>query len=141
MTNISTINPAIPIPGTALDAIQMQGNFAAAYSDINHIYSLFGQVPLQNVKTITSGSSYTVGATDQNLIINKTIGSATLILYTPGQIGRTFSVFDGKGDCATNNITIMLTSGTINNQSTFVMNINTQSQEFLDDGTNLWVKG
>lgn len=39
----STINPAVPIPGAPLDAIIVQANFAAAYSDINGILNSAGQ--------------------------------------------------------------------------------------------------
>lgn len=56
-----TLNPAIPIPGTPLDAVQIQGNFAATWSDINNILQSPNQKPNGAIRgiytTIDGGGS------------------------------------------------------------------------------------
>lgn len=89
--------------------------------------------------TLTSGSSITMSTTI--LLINKTSGSATAVTLpvTPIILTQRYTIKDGKGDCATNNITITPSSGTVDNQSSLVMNVNGMSVDLDFDGTNWWV--
>jgi|SRR5579859_4279526 len=86
--------------------------------------------------TMTSGSSLTMTTTI--LLINKTSGSATAITLpaSPISFTQTYVIKDQKGDAATNNITLTPSSGLIDGQASFVMNINSQSASLIFDGTN-----
>jgi hypothetical protein len=83
-----------------------------------------------------SGSSIVMST--NYLKINKTSGSATAVTLptlTVPWVGE-YTIKDGKGDCATNPITITPPSGLIDNSATFVMNVNSLSVTFVFDGTN-----
>ncbi len=86
--------------------------------------------------TFTSGSSVTM--TTNYLTINKTVGSATAVTLpvSPSTWTFVYIIKDQKGDCATNNITVTPSSGTIDGAASFVMNVNRMSASFLFDGTN-----
>lgn len=81
-----------------------------------------------NIASVTPGEPY-------NVIIRKITGSNTTVnLPSPNAAapwGRV-NIKDGKGDAATHNITVI---GSIDNASSFIMNIGYQGQSFLDDGT------
>lgn len=86
--------------------------------------------------TMTSGSSITMSTT--YLLVNKTSGSATAVTLPPSPVPfiQEYTIKDGKGDAATNNITITPSSGLIDGAASFVMNVNFMSASFLPDGTN-----
>jgi len=85
----------------------------------------------------TTGTSGTITTADEVVIINKGTGSATpLSLNSTTNIGRTVTVKDGKGDAATNNITITPTSGLIDGASTYVINTAYGAVRLVFDGTN-----
>lgn len=90
-------------------------------------------------QTLTSGASITMSTT--RLVINKTSGSATAVTLpvTPITWTQRYTIKDGKGDCATNNITVTPSSGTVDNQSSLIMNRNGMSVDLDFDGTNWWV--
>ncbi len=73
---------------------------------------MFAAVLGSSPTIITSGSSYTAVATDSRILVNKTIGSATSIVF-PLAATMNYSVLvkDLKGDAATNHITITFTGG------------------------------
>lgn len=143
MTGQSTIDPAVPVPGRPLDALVVQGNFAAAWADINALYQLIASITGTETTTrVTSGSTYIVAPTDQNLLIVGAGSAPTTIMYTPGTcIKRVFSVLDGTNNAGVNNIVIEPTSGQIAGQSMFSLTVDGMSITVLDDGTNLWLKG
>lgn len=89
--------------------------------------------------TFTSGASVTMSTT--SLVINKASGSATAVTLpvAPVTWTQTYRIKDGKGDAATNNITVTPSSGTIDNQASVVMSINGMSLDFAFDGTNWWL--
>ena len=73
---------------------------------------MFGAVLGSSPTIITSGASYTVLSTDSRILVNKTIGSATSIVFpVASAIGYSVLVKDLKGDAFTNNITITFTGG------------------------------
>lgn len=58
------------------------------------------------VKTITAAGPYTALSTDEVLIINQTVGAAFTVNVDWSQRSKPLRIVDGKGDAATNNITI-----------------------------------
>lgn len=85
---------------------------------------------------ITATGAYNILSTDDQVVINKTVGGATTVnLPTSPTTGRTLTVKDGKGDAATNNITVTPAAGNIDGSSTFVINVNYQSNDFVYNGT------
>ena len=119
----STINPALPAQGTKLQSSVVRGNFAAAQSDINAIYTILASIqPFRQGVTITSGSSYQALPTDNAIFVNKTIGSATLIeLPARPATLQTIFITDAKGDADTHNITIDGNGNTIAGASTYTI--------------------
>lgn len=74
---------------------------------------------------IATATPVTVSAlTDYAIVINLTTPAAVTVNLPVAVTGQTFVIVDGKGDAATNNITVTPSSGTINGASTFVMNVN-----------------
>jgi predicted secreted protein len=74
-------------------------------------------------RVITASGAVTVISADDLVTINKTTGAATVVnLPASPTTGQTFTIHDGKGDAATNNITITPAAGNINGASTLVLN-------------------
>jgi len=96
---------------------------------------------LGDVRVLTSGASDTLLSTDFMLVVNKTIGGATTI-YLPAVPSANFLavVKDGKGDAASNNITIDGNGNNMDGAATVVMNLNYQALNFAWNGTqwNVW---
>jgi hypothetical protein len=92
---------------------------------------------LYDAVTVFIGTgNYTMLATDQIVVINKTTGAATAVtLPATPSIGRCCVVKDGKGDAATNNITVAAASGTIDGLSTLTMDQPYESYTFIFNGT------
>lgn len=75
------------------------------------------------VREVTAAGTVTVSATtDFIVVINKTTGAATAVTLPACVAGQRFIIKDGKGDAATNAITITPTSATIDNSATLVIN-------------------
>lgn len=89
--------------------------------------------------TMLAGASLTMSTV--TLVVAKTVGSPTTITLPTPLIPwvQTYTIKDGKKDCATNNITLVPQSGTIDGQSSFVMNVNGDSIDLRFDGTNWWL--
>jgi hypothetical protein len=98
---------------------------------------------------IVSGSTYTAAVTDQIVLINKTVGSATtIVLPSPVSVvnsdagmnvARILRIKDIKGDAATNNILLTTVSGTIDGQSTQTISTNYASVDLLGYGYNWFI--
>jgi len=86
---------------------------------------------------VTSGASYSISATtDQIVIINKTSGSATALTLPASPVaGMVYRIKDGKGDAATNNITITPASGTIDGAANLIINSPYASCDLVYNGT------
>jgi hypothetical protein len=81
--------------------------------------------------TVASGSSIVMATT--TLVVRKTVGSATTVTLPTSPIPwLTYVVKDGKGDAATNNITIA-SAALIDGSASVVMNVNSQSMSFEYD--------
>ena len=80
-----------------------------------------GQIVAERV--ITAAGAITVATTDYMVTVNKTVGAASAVSLPGSPVtGTTFVIHDGKGDAATNNITITPAAGTINGAATLVLN-------------------
>jgi len=90
-----------------------------------------------SVLVVTSAGPFTLTNSNYMLVVRKTVGSATTVNLpaTPG-VGQTFIIKDGKGDAATNNITVSGNGILIDGSSTFVMNENYQSITLIFDGAS-----
>ena len=82
----------------------LAGNLAAQNADA---VALTGSLSL-GVTVVTAGTTYVVAATDTIIVVNKTVGSATAVTLPDAVANakRVLTVVDGKGDAATNNITV-----------------------------------
>lgn len=89
-------------------------------------------------RILTSGASTTMSAAiDYLLVVRKSVGSATTVNLEPG----VFEIKDGKGDAATNPITVQAAAdvspgnGLIDGASTYVISTDRGSARFAYDGT------
>jgi hypothetical protein len=106
-------------------------------TDGTHSKPLTGQLVMK-ARMITSGASYAINATtDQIVIVNKSIGSATALSLPASPVtGMVYRIKDGKGDAASHNITITApSSGTIDGQSSLVINANYAAVDLVYNGT------
>lgn len=93
-----------------------------------------GAVLTSSISSITMSTNY--------LVVDKPSGSPTLVALPTSQvqfIGE-YTVKDGKGDAATNPITIVTPSGLIDGEPSFVINTPFGAATFFFDGTNYWSK-
>lgn len=82
---------------------------------------------------VISGSSISMVTTI--LVVRKTAGSATAVTLPTNPVPwLSYVVKDGKGDAATNNITVS-SAALIDGNPTVVMNVNYQSMSFEYDTT------
>ena len=85
---------------------------------------------------LTSGASVTMTAASTTLIVRKTTGSATAVtLPASPLLWQTYVIKDGKGDAATNPITITPSSGSIDGASSVVLSIAYGAVNLEYDGT------
>lgn len=90
----------------------------------------------RKTRTVTASGDVTVATTDDIVIVAKTSGAATVVnLPATPTTGVTFEIRDGKGDAATNNITITPASGNINGAATLVLDKNYAAVEVTYNGT------
>ena len=88
-----------------------------------------------NGVVVTANTTFTAGQT--MLVVNKTTGSATTISMPTAPVPwLPYIIKDGKGDAATNNITITSTTGTFDGATTLVMSTNYQAITVVYNGTN-----
>lgn len=109
---------------------------AAYYNDLLNFFLNRIESRVLNLAVVTSGASYTVGATTNVVVINKDTGSATAVtLPSSPATGLTVTVKDGKGDAATNNITVSAASGNIDGSATSVISADYGARVFVYNGT------
>jgi hypothetical protein len=134
----TTGSVVLSLPSTITEAITFNGGIIIATNP----FTVSGGL-IASRRTVTSGSSDTVLATDYLIAIDKTSGSATaesLFACASGIDGTIYVIKDEKGDAATNNITITPVSGTIEGASTAVINSNGASITIQCDGSKTnWV--
>lgn len=85
--------------------------------------------------------NYAPNGADNFIIVNRATGAATTItLPSSPVVGKTYIIKDGKGDAATNNITVNGNGKNIDGAASFVININYGSLSLVYNGTqwNNW---
>lgn len=115
MTSFSTLGG--PLTGAELHWIVSPGN--AAQGVLYNITltteaAFFGAFPFLNTEIIKAGATYNVLTTDTRILVNKTLGSPTSIVFPlAGSMQYPYGVLvkDLKGDAPTNGITISFTGG------------------------------
>lgn len=129
----STDNAIARFDGTTGKLIQNSG---VTISD-NAVITLVGVV--NAIRIVTAAGAVTVAVTDYCIVINKSIAATTTVnLPATPTTGQTFVIKDGKGDAASNNITIVPAAGNIDGSASYVMNLNRQSVNLLYSGSE-WV--
>lgn len=90
-------------------------------------------------RTVTVAGSVTVALNDHQVVIRKTTGAATTVtLPANPPAGTTFIIKDGKGDAATNNITVTGTN-TIDGAANNLISTNYTSRTYIFDGSEYGV--
>lgn len=81
--------------------------------DINALVSTIGSnfVSHRIQRTVTAAGAVTAASTDDIIVLNKAVGEATTVNVDFSSRTRPLTIVDGKGDAATNNITIVPTTG------------------------------
>jgi hypothetical protein len=114
-------------------------NLKEYHDSSGNILKAVGAGGSERVKTrvVTAAGAVTVSAaTDYVVIVNKDSGAATAVnLPATPATGLTFRVKDGKGDAATNNITLTPAAGNIDGQATQVIATNYGAVDLVYNGT------
>ena len=111
---------------TATTAVEIDG--------YQRLRSYYGRV--KAVRVVTASGAVTIASSDSIVVVNKTTGAATTVnLPSSPTTGTEFIIKDGKGDAATNNLTITPASGNIDGAGTYVINVNYQSITIVYNGT------
>jgi hypothetical protein len=93
----------------------------------------FNAAFVRNVRIITAAGDVTMVGSDYLIVLNKTIGAATNINLPPSPTaGQSVTIKDGKGDAATNNITIV---GVVDGTTSFVLTQAYQAIDLVYSGT------
>lgn len=127
----ATLDKTISSAQTVVGPTTFSGNLTSS-----GITTLTG-AHVSGVSVMTGTGNYAVTTTDRFVLINKTTGSATQVtLPTPVSQGRLLTIKDAKGDCATNNITIVR-SGTdlIDGATSITLNVNYASLDLVYSGS------
>jgi hypothetical protein len=100
------------------------------------VFSVSPQAIVRTNRVVTAAGAVTVTTADDIVIINKTVGAATVVnLPATPTNGEWFTIKDGKGDAGTNTITITPAAGTIDGQATHLIESNYGSRELVYNGT------
>lgn len=111
------------------------GNLAEKPGDLIGTYTWLAPTPNRTVRVVTAAGAVTVSAMDDIVVIAKTTGAATAANLPAGVKGMRRVIKDGKGDAATNNITITPASGNIDGAATKVISANYGAAEIIYSGT------
>lgn len=90
---------------------------------------------LIKTRVVTAAGAITITSADYLVIANKTSGAATTVNLPAGVTNTVFIIKDGKGDAATNNITLTPAAGNIDGASTLVISTNYGSATIVYNGT------
>lgn len=116
---------------------KLDGNVALRATLANPTFTGFvtTQARQLGINEVTAAGTVIVGAADDVILVNKTVGQATPVTIATGTAGRRLTIKDKKGDCFTNNITLTPTAQTIDGAATYVMNVNKSSVTIVFSGT------
>lgn len=87
------------------------------------------------IRVVTAAGAVTVTTADNIVVVNKTVGAATTVNLPAGTTGLSFVIKDGKGDSATNNLTITPAAGNIDGSATFILGANYGAVTVTYNGT------
>jgi len=94
------------------------------------------------IRVATTTPVSMVAATDAIIVVDLTVPGASAVNLAAGSNGRVIVIVDGKGDAATNNITITPDGAeTINGAASLVLNKNRQAVVLAFQGSNWSVVG
>ncbi len=95
-----------------------------------------GQGITRGVRVVTAAGAITVTATDDLVVVNKTVGAATAVtLPSSPVLGRIYTIKDGKGDAAANPLTLTPASGNIDGAPDLVVATSYGSADVFHNGT------
>lgn len=108
---IWTIAPDYTVFQQAVSVPDPVNSYVLTWNIISGIFTLvpagvLGSSAVKIVKTLTAAGPYTALPTDDVLIIKQTVGAPFTVNVDWSTRGKPLRVVDGKGDAATNNITI-----------------------------------
>lgn len=98
-------------------------------------------IPTPALRIVASGSSDTATLADGTIVWDKGSGSPSsenLPACTAALKGRIFTVKDGKGDAATNNITVSAPSSSIDGGEAYDIDQPHAAATFQCDGVSTW---
>lgn len=142
LTNANTPSLAITAPSggsITIDGAVIGGNtpLAGSFTTINTTGILTtGSGKVATIRVVIAAGAVTVATTDDVIIVNKTSGAATIVnLPATPTTGTQFIVKDGKGDAASNNITLTPAAGNIDGAATYVLSVNYGAVQVVYNGT------
>jgi hypothetical protein len=122
--NLSIKGNSIYLNKAGVDKLAIDGNGVSVINAVNYTV------------TIVTTNTLTVDTTHNRIISNPTVaGAVTITLPLAPVTGREIVIKDGKGDAATNNITISGNGKTIDGNANFVINNNYDSVTIIYNGT------
>ena len=125
----NTTNITVLQGQTEANTASIQATQSAASSNAAAIGTVQSQLGiLVPVRTVTSGASVTLLASDGVVRIRKSTGSPTAVTLEANPVfGVTHTIKDAKGDAALNPVTITPASGMIDGATSYVLNTNRQA--------------
>jgi hypothetical protein len=137
ITNRAVSEDALASIEALLIAETTAGNITWTASDDPN--STADSVP-EHIQTVLV-TPYNAVPGDQDIVTNLTTpGAVSVVLPVAAKVGARVHVVDGKGDAATNNVTITVASGgTINGGANIVLSTNKQAAILLKIGATTWV--
>lgn len=107
--------------------------------DYNHLlHLLYNRVErdVWGLVVVTSGATYAMSGRTNVVVVNKATGSATAVtLPASPATGRVVRVKDGKGDAATNNITVSAAAGNIDGAASDVIAADFGARTYVYNGS------
>lgn len=112
-----------PAAGTMRLPVDTGASSTPGYLTVTEMASFVVVAPTV-VRIVTAAGAVTITTADNVVILNKTSGAATVAnLPAAPAAGSVYIIKDGKGDADTNPITLTPNAGTIDGQSTAVINV------------------
>lgn len=93
------------------------------------------------IREVTAAGAVTTTVQDFTVVINKTVAATTAVTLVTPTYNQIVTIKDGKGDAATNNITITPASGLIDLSANAVINTNRGAymMQFNTASGNWWI--
>lgn len=111
-----------PAVGTMRFPVDINSSSGPGYLTVTEV-TTFASTAATTVRVVTASGAVTITTADNVVVLNKTVGAATTVTLPAGALGLRYTVKDGKGDADTNPITLTPAAGTIDGQSTQIINV------------------